>query len=154
MADNLSVEAPDFDLVRKETGRATEDALRTLWFSLNGEMSIRRQNAKRDNDRLQGKILVSDVSANQDNFDSQNALIILFTNAGAFNLTGIRNPAEGRLIVIHNVGAGTKTVKNASANSDALNRIRTNSGGDISITQDKTVIVIYANSLWREVKLA
>ncbi len=154
MAENLSVEAPDFDLVRKETGRATEDALRTLWFAINGEMSIRRQNAKRDNDRLQGKILTSAVSANQDNFDTQGALIVIFTDAGAFNITGIRNPTEGRVIYLTNLGAGTKTIKHASANSDAPNRFRTFALGDLGIATDKTVIVEYANSLWREVKLA
>lgn len=152
MAESLTVEAPDFDLLRKETGRATEDAIRTLWYVVNNEMRQRRQLQKRSDDRLQGKILTSTVTTNQNNFDTENALIVLFTGASALNLTGLRNGEEGRTVVLLNIGAGTITVKHASASSDALNRFNTAAAADVSLVTGKTVIVSYANSLWREVK--
>lgn len=152
MAESLTVEAPDFDLLRKETGRATEDAIRSLWYVLNNEMRQRRQTQKRSEDRLKGKILVSAVTSNQNNFDTENAAIVLFTGASAFNLTGLRNGEEGMIKILLNIGAGTITVKHASASSDALNRINAIAAADISLTTGKTVILAYANSLWREIK--
>ncbi len=154
MAENLSVEAPDFDLIRKETGRATEDAVRSLWYVLNDERRQRRLQARRSDGRIAGKILTSPIAVNAHNFDSEESLITLFTGAAAINLTGLRNGVEGRVVFLLNIGAGTITVKHASASSDALNRIRTQSGGDVSLTTDKTVVLQYANSLWREMKLA
>lgn len=43
MADNLVIESPDFDQIRKETGTATEDAVRLLWFALNNEIKLRQK---------------------------------------------------------------------------------------------------------------
>lgn len=152
MSENATVEAPDFDLLRKETGRATEDAIRTLWYSLNDEMRRRRQTQRRSDSRIAGKILVSAVTTNQNNFDTEDALIVLFTGASALDLTGLRNGVEGRMVFLLNIGAGTKTVKHASGSSDALNRFSAAAAADISLTTGKTVIAAYANSLWREVK--
>ncbi len=154
MAENLSVDAPDFDLIRKESGRATEDALRSLWYVLNDESRQRRLQARRSDGRIAGKIFTSAATANQNNFDTEDSLIVMFTGASAFNLTGLRNGVEGRVVFLLNVGAGTITVKHASASSDLLNRIRTQTGADVSLTTDKTVVLQYANSLWREMKLA
>ena len=42
MAENLVIESPDFDEIRKESGTSTEDAIRLLWFALNGEIKQRR----------------------------------------------------------------------------------------------------------------
>ena len=43
MAENLVIESPDFDEIRKETGTATEDAIRLLWFALNNEIKLRQK---------------------------------------------------------------------------------------------------------------
>jgi hypothetical protein len=43
MADNLVIESPDFDQIRKETGTSTEDAIRLLWFALNNEVKLRQK---------------------------------------------------------------------------------------------------------------
>lgn len=42
MADNLVIESPDFDQIREEAGYGTEDAVRLLWYTLNQEISDRR----------------------------------------------------------------------------------------------------------------
>ena len=42
MAENLSIEAPDFDRIRKGDAPATEDAVRLLWYVLNNEIKLRR----------------------------------------------------------------------------------------------------------------
>lgn len=43
MSEQLVIESPDFDQIRKESGRATEDAIRLLWYALNEENKQRRQ---------------------------------------------------------------------------------------------------------------
>ena len=42
MAENLSIEAPNFDRIRKGDTHATEDAIRLLWYVLNNEIRMRR----------------------------------------------------------------------------------------------------------------
>ena len=41
MAENPSLAAPNFDLIRDESGTFTADALKTLWYALNDERSLR-----------------------------------------------------------------------------------------------------------------
>lgn len=43
MAENLSVSAPDFDRIRVEAGVLTENAIRTIWTVLNGEIGSRQR---------------------------------------------------------------------------------------------------------------
>lgn len=43
MSEQLVIESPDFDQIRKESGTASENAIRLLWYSLNREISDRRQ---------------------------------------------------------------------------------------------------------------
>jgi hypothetical protein len=47
MAENFTVDAPDFDLIRKESGPGTEAGMRSLWYVLNDERASRRRG---DND--------------------------------------------------------------------------------------------------------
>lgn len=43
MAEQLVIESPDFDQIRKDAGTTVEDSIRLLWFTLNDEISKRRK---------------------------------------------------------------------------------------------------------------
>lgn len=43
MAEQLVIESPDFDQIRKDAGVTVEDSIRLLWFTLNDEISKRRK---------------------------------------------------------------------------------------------------------------
>lgn len=153
MAENLSVESPDFDKIRKESGTATSDAIRLLWYVTNNEIADRRRGVREAQEKREGKVLSAAPASAQDNFDAQGAFLVVFTGSTAFNLTGIRNGLDGRCLLIHVTGTGTVTVKNESASSDAANRIDSQSGADLSVTTGKTLILNYYASRWREAKL-
>jgi hypothetical protein len=151
MADNLSVESPEFDRIRKETGNATEDAIKLLWYALNSEIDLRRQTVRIAKDTDSGKVLAYAPGASMDNFDTQGATTVYFIGGSAQNLTGVRNGVEGRRVMFHNLQAGTITVKN-SATSDAANQFVTSSGGDKSMTTGTSFFSTYINGKWREFK--
>ena len=154
MAENLTVNAPDFDQIRKETrSLSLEQTLRSIWLILNNELQQRRRTVRAVKEQIEGKVLSSAPASNQNNFDTQGALVVLFTGSTNFDLTGLRNGVEGQVKILANVGTAIITVKNNSGSSDALNRFRTGSGADVSLTQDRDVVVTYLNSLWRELKL-
>jgi len=44
--ENLTIESPSFDRIRKESGRSTEDGLRLLWLALNDTRSMVRRATK------------------------------------------------------------------------------------------------------------
>lgn len=144
----MQIEAPDFGQIRKESGVATRDAVNLLWTTLNYEMSLRAQTVKFAQDTLQGKALTSAVTTSQNNFDTENALTVTFTGASAFNITGIRNGIAGRVVLLHNLGVGTITLKNESASSDAANRITTVTAGDKTVTTGQTACLHYSASRW------
>ena len=155
MADNLTIESPAFDLIRTESGVATHDAIKLLWQTLNFEMGLRRRGVRVNQERLYPKVKTEAPGANQNNMDLENASILLLTGSSNVDITGFRAPSTGEsyILFIHNIGTATYTLKNNSASSDSSNRIKSNSGADLSLTQDKTVVLQYLNSLWRELKL-
>ena len=150
MATQNVIESPDFDQIEKDAKRATRDAITLLWSVLNEEIKTRRQTVKDAKDTYAAKTLNIDAGGvNQDNFDTAKSTIYYFTGAGAFNLTGIRNGIEGKIILLYDTGAGTVTIKNASASSVAANRFATDTGNDLSLSTAKMAIALYLNSLWR-----
>ena len=154
MSDQLVIESPDFDQIRKLKGGAIEDAIRLVWFSLNEEISLRRQAVRQVRDMFQPKVRVDTTTSSQNNYDADGLSVVYFTGASNIDLTGIRNGYEGSIRIIYATGAGTITVKNQSASSDAANRIITQSAGDVSVTTNKAIILVYLASRWREAKLA
>ena len=154
MGEQFTVDPPDRDLIRRESGRATETAIMTNWLVLNDELKRRRRTVLEVKNKLEGKVFSSAPTVAQNDFDTQGAMTVLFTGSTNFNLSGLANPSEGRIITLFNVGSATITVLHASVLSAALNRFRTFSGASVSLTTDKAVTFYYLNSLWRELKAA
>lgn len=153
MAEQLVIESPQFDEIEKKAGRATRDAVNLLWSVLNQEITTRRQTIRDAKQTLEVKALNSSPAAQQDNFDTDRATIYYFNSAGGWNLTGIRNGVEGAIKILHNIGAGTVTIKHNSGSSDSGNVILTVTGADKSLTTSKSVILAYLNGKWREQSL-
>ena len=153
MAENLSVEAPDFQRIEKEAGDATADATRTTWLVLNATMSDFRRNNRIAQELLEPKAKTDAPGASQNNYPTNGSSCLHFTGAGAFNLTGVQAPEPGkaRLLIIHVSGAGTVTLMNESASSIAENRIHTSTGADVTCVQDQSRVLIYLSNRWRQV---
>lgn len=152
---NLTITSPEFDKIKHGDKVATAEAIRLLWFVLNDEAKTRRIGVRTAVERSIRKTLTTAPTTNQNNFPTEGAAVVYFTGSTSFNLTGILSSGEtGGKVVLHNEGSGTITIKHNSGSSDAPNRITTQSGGDVSLTTGKTVILHYLGSLWREAKLA
>jgi hypothetical protein len=154
MSENLAIESPDFPKIRKESGLATEDAVRLLWFVLNQEIRDRRVGVRRAQELREGKVFSASPSGTNNNLDVRGAWVAEFSSAGGWTLTGIRNGIPGRFLVIHNLGAGTITLNHESASSDAANRFVFQSGANKSVAQNRSLLLQYLSSRWREVSLA
>jgi hypothetical protein len=154
MAENLTIEAPAFDHIKKEAGTHTEDAIRLLWMVANEEASARRSGLRIATERIAPKSVVDSPAAAQDNLDTKYATILRFDGAIAFNLTGLRARTENTIVIILVLGAGTVTAKHNSANSETTNRILLAGGADKAIATNKTLILCYQNLRWREIDLA
>lgn len=149
MATQNVIESPDFNQIEKDAKRATRDAITLLWAVLNEEIKTRRQTVKDAKDTYAAKALNDAPTANQNNYDTGKATIFYFTGSTNFNLTGIRNGIEGKILLLHSTGSGTVTIVHASGSSDAANRFVTDTAGNLSLTTDQTAIAIYLNSRWR-----
>lgn len=152
MANNLSIESPNFDKIEKEAGPYTSVALSTMWQSLN---------ETRKDDRVHFSIVQSELfvnplstapTASVDNLDARGYSAIVFTGASAVNFTGIVAPENNRVKVVYIkvVGSATITAKN-NATSLAANRLALSGAADFAMTTGKGLIVMYVNSLWQEV---
>ena len=153
MADNKTIEEPDFDQIRKEAGDATANAAQTLWYATNEIDSQRRVGVRQAKETDSPKSLSVAPSGDQDNFDSQGAGIIEFTAGSGFNFSGIRNPVSGRRILLHTTGAGTATIEHNNAGSDAANRIYTDTSANKTIATGESMWLVYLNGGWREVNV-
>jgi hypothetical protein len=149
VAENLTIESPDFDRIKKLDGNAIRDAITLLWYVANNESAVRSQTVQRAQNRISPKVLSAAPAAQQDNYDPADCGYLLFTGGTAFNLTGIRNGIDGRTLLLENLGTGTITLKFESASSDAANRFYTVTGGDKTVTTGQTAFLQYLNSRWR-----
>ena len=154
MADNLSIESPDFDGIRKGNTNATEDAIRLLWYVMNNEIKTRRGGDRRIEERLSPKVLSLAPTGTQNNLDTDGAGMIVFTGADARTITGIRAREEGDIIFIFVTGAGTITFNHSDAGSDAGNRIVTAAAANKAVATNKALVLQYINSRFREMSLA
>lgn len=154
MAENLSVESPDFDRIRKGNPYATEDAMRLLWFVTNDEIAKRRKADRQISERVSPKVLPLAPTASQNNLDTQGCGLLEFTGTSAINITGIMARTEGDILLLHNTGSGTITFKHGSGSSDATNQLLFASGADKAVATDKSLVLLYLNLRWRELSLA
>lgn len=151
MSENLVIESPDFDEIEKKSGRATRDAITLLWTVLNQEIMLRRKTVRDAKQTFEVKIGTSAPGAGQDNFDTERSTIWYFTGAVAFNLTGIRNGVEGAIVILHNTGAATVTLKH-NVTSDLPNRLLMSTAADKALTTNQSTMFLYLNARWREFK--
>lgn len=76
-----------------------------------------------------------------------------FSRATAFSVTGIAGGADGRVIIITNVGAGVITFTNEGGTSNEENRFLTSTGSSITLNPNQTVTFIYdsVSLRWRDI---
>lgn len=151
---NLTIEPPDTDRIRRGDNNATAEAIDLLWRVLNQEQRDRRNGVRMAVERLDPKALIKSPAADQNNYNTQGSTLLRFEGALAFNLTGLIARTENTIAIVDVLGAGTVTLKHENAGSEAANRIRTQSGGDVAIATGKAVMLIYMSGRWREQKWA
>lgn len=89
---------------------------------------------------------LADITADQNDYalGTTGSYFRLVTVGGAWTLTGLANGADGRLIIIRNVGNTNNLVlANQSASSAAANRIVTTTGSDLTVAPGKSAQLIY-----------
>lgn len=89
------------------------------------------------------------IAANTNNWDpnpNQDTTVWLVSATGAFNITGINNSYQGRIVYLINTGANLITLKKDDANSTDLKRILMRA--DVVLGQDNVV------QLWYDVSAA
>ena len=101
-----------------------------------------------------GIITPTALSGNTDNWNPtgmSGANVIRASASAAYNLTGIAGGANGRIIILKNVGSYTITLVNESASSLAANRFTLLN--DIAMVPNKGAFLQYDNvtSRWREI---
>lgn len=154
MADNLSVEAPDFDYIKREAGVHTMDGIRLLWSVANSEAKDRRTGVRLAIERQEVKTLVFSLALSQNDFDTAFSTTLRSDGAAAINITGLKARVEGARVRVLVLGAGTVTLKHNSASSEAVNRMLFASGADKAVATNKACDLEYQNSRWREISLA
>lgn len=152
MANNLSIEAPNFEKIEKEAGPMTASAMATVWAAFNDTRKTERLHFGIVSAEVFVNPLIIAPGASVDNLDMRGFGLLLFTGAGAQNWTGVVAPETGKVKVIYAkvVGAGTIAAKH-NATSLAANRLAFSGAADFSMTTGKGVVIAYVNSLWQEI---
>jgi len=152
VANNQTVESPNFEKISTEAGQFTSDAINLLWNAINDTRANQRRDSRVNLETLQPKVLTLQPTASVDNLDTEGASIISFTGSSSVNLTGFRAPEtnRSRVLFIQVSGSGTITVKH-NVTSESVNRISTESAADVTLSTGKGMILIYLESIWREV---
>jgi hypothetical protein len=153
MAENLTIEAPDFERIKKEAGDATRDATNTLWSVLNAVDATQRRGIRKAQEFFQPRTLTFAHTANMNNYDHANSTLLVFTGTAAVDLTGIKAPESNKsaILILHNMGTGTITVKHNSGSSIAENRISMSAGVDFSLATGKSLILAYISGVYRQI---
>lgn len=154
MSTNLTIESFDFERIKREAGTVTADAIHTLWSVANSEAKSRRTGLRVATERIAPKSVIDSPAAQQDDYDTQDGAIIRFDGAVAFDLTGLRSRSDNTIMIIMVLGAGTVTIKQNSGASEAANRILLAAGADKAVATNKSIVLVYENTRWRELDLA
>lgn len=95
-------------------------------------------------------ITTRSLTADADDLDIGQADILVIDVAGAFAITGIANPYNGRRVDIVNTDeANTVTLQNQNNNSAPENQFRM--AMDLDLTTEEAVTVIYIAQRWRPI---
>lgn len=102
--------------------------------------------------RLSGDISPSQITSNQNDYSPtglSTATVLRLTSDASRNITGIAGGADGRVLVLFNVGSFDIVLKDASGSSTAANRLAF--GADLTISASKSVTLQYdsTSSRWR-----
>ena len=103
---------------------------------------------------LSGDITPAQITASQNDYDPtglSTASVLRLDSDAAWSITGIAGGADGRILILHNIGAFTITLENADAGSIAGNRF--DMGADVAIATKQVAAIQYdsTNSRWRYV---
>jgi hypothetical protein len=99
-----------------------------------------------------GDISPTSIGSSQNDYNPtglSTASTLRLTSSGTFNITGLSGGADGRLIIIHNIGSSSIILIDESASSSAANRFALI--GDITLNADSVGIFQYdsTSSRWR-----
>jgi hypothetical protein len=113
-------------------------------------------------DVQQALVISGDISPTQLSANTNDWAPTGFSTAGAVrlstdasrNITGLAGGADGRIIILHNVGSFDAVLKNEDANSTAANRFLF--GGDLTLLANYSVTLRYdsTTSQWRAITTA
>lgn len=101
---------------------------------------------------LTGDITPSQITANQNDYNPtglSTASVLRLSSDASRDITGLAGGADGRVLLVFNVGSNNIVLKDESASSTAANRFALN--GDITLAADNSVILWYdaTSSRWR-----
>lgn len=100
---------------------------------------------------LTADITPTTLTGNVNNYNptslSTSDVLRLATDGGNYNITGIAGGADGRILVLQNIGSGTIILVNASASSDADKRFDITS--NVNIRLNRTAIIQYDSTASR-----
>ena len=154
MGAQLTIESPDFDKIRKESGRATEDGMRLLWLVANDEARDRRNGVREAIERWEKKFIILTPTVNQNDLDTQDTTILRFDGTTAVNVTGLKARVEGTIVLVSVLGAATITLMHDNAGSEARNRMLFQAAANKAVVTNRDVFLKYLNTRWREISLA
>jgi len=151
MALNQTIESPNIQKIRAESGQFTADAINVMWGALNDTRAVLRRSFRRTKERIEPLVLHVVAAASIDNLDLQGASIVSFEGSTAQNFTGMKAPETGetRVVIVHVNGTGTITAKD-EATSTAANQLSVD-GGDQAMATDDGTIFVYLASKWKQV---
>lgn len=101
---------------------------------------------------LTGDISPAQITANQNDYAPtglSGAAVLRLSSDASRNLTGLAGGADGRILILHNVGAQNIVLKDEDAASVAANRFALTA--DVTLTPDTVVMLQYdaTSSRWR-----
>lgn len=107
---------------------------------------------------LTADISPSQITANQDDYNPTGlatANTLRLSTDASRDVTGLAGGADGRLMIVHNVGSNPLVLKDESASSTAANRFALG-GADATLAANQSVTLQYdaTSSRWRMVHLA
>ena len=151
MANNLTIESPNFDKIDEESGHFTADAVNLLWQALNETRAELRRGVRRATDMIEPKVLQITAAASVDNLDLQGCSTVEFIGASAQNFTGMRAPETGRsrVVVVYVTGNGTITAKH-NVTSETASRLRNELELDTVLVTGTGTAYVYLSGQWRE----
>lgn len=103
---------------------------------------------------LSGSITPTLIGSDLDDYDPSglaDAVMLRLSSSGTFNITGIAGGADGRLLVLHNIGANAIVLVSGGAGSTATNRFNFPGGVDVVLTPNKVITIQYdaTSGRWR-----